>query len=118
MKAAEHTESRIGQVLKSARLHAGLGLRQAARLGTTSHATLNTYEKGGKTPVASTLIRLLESYHYRVDLSVIPRIRSKNGLERGEELSQVLELAAQFPANPQNTLAFPPFSRSGTLSKP
>lgn len=101
--------------LLQARQSAGLGLREAARLAGTSHATLKAYETGAKTPSVTTFLRLVEACNFSLDLELKPRIRSANGLSRGEELVQVLELAEQFPSKYQRlhpALDYPIFGRS------
>lgn len=103
-----------GLKLLQARQTAGLGLREAARLAGTSHATFKAYETGAKTPSVTTFLRLLEACNFSVDLELKPRIRSANGLTRGEELLQVLELAEQFPSRYQHSrpaLSYPVFGR-------
>ena len=103
-----------GQTLLKARTTAGLGLRQAARLANTSHATLSAYENDRKMPSVATFLRILEACNYSVDIALNPRIRQREGLLRGDELMQVLDLAEQFPAKHKKTLGFPKFpSRPG-----
>lgn len=100
--------------LRQARQTAGLGLREAARLAGTSHATFKAYETGAKTPSVTTFLRLVEACSFSVDLELKPRIRSANGLERGNELLQVLELAEQFPSKYEQSrpeLSYPVLSR-------
>ena len=92
----------IGPKLLQARQAAGLGLREAARRAGTSHATFKAYESGAKTPSVATFLRLVEACNFSVDMELKPRIRSANGLARGEELAQVLELAEQFPSRYQH----------------
>ena len=96
-----------GHTLVSARTAAGLGLREAARLAGTSHATLSAYEKGQKTPSVNTFLRILEACNYSVDIALHPRIREHRGLSRGDELVQVLQLTEQFPAKHKKTMGFP-----------
>jgi len=98
-------------LLHTARVRAGLSLREAARRGGTSHATLHAYEKGSKSPSIQVFIRLLEACSYAVDITVHPRIRQRNGMPRGDELQQVLDLAEQFPAKHLKNISFPKFER-------
>ncbi len=102
------TES-AGATLRAARTAAGLGLRELARRAGTSHATLSQYEHNIKVPSVAVFMRILEASGYSVDLTLRPRIRERNGMPRGEELAQVLELAEQFPSRPAPTLEFPRF---------
>ena len=101
--------SRYAAVLSAARAAAGLGLRELARRAGTSHATLSQYERGSKVPSVEVFLRLLEATDHAVDFALRPRVRERNGLARGEELAQVLELAEQFPSNPSRMLQFPRF---------
>ena len=98
-------------VLEAARKRSGLSLREIARRAGTSHATLSAYLRGTKTPSLETLMRIVESCGLALELSLQPRIRSANGLPRGEELEQVLRLAGQFPARPARDPRFPVFPR-------
>ncbi len=97
------------RILASARQRAGLSLRAAAERAGTSHATLVAYEKRRKTPTVTTFLRLLKAYGYAADIELSPRIRSQDGYPRGDELQDVLELAAQFPARHTKTLRYPKF---------
>ena len=99
----------LKNLLQNARKWAGLGLREAARLGGTSHATLLAYERGDKSPGIDTLTRLLHAQGFELEVRLHKRIRSVNGLERGEELIQVLELAEQFPSKRSKSLHEPAF---------
>ena len=98
-----------GTTLRAAREAAGLGLRELARRAGTSHATLSQYERNVKVPSVAVFMRILEASGYGVDITLRPRIRERNGMTRGEELRQVLELAEQFPSRPAATLEFPRF---------
>ena len=85
------------RLLRSARLDAGLSLRElAGRIG-TSHATLVAYESGTKEPKISTFLRVLHGCELKVDFELHRRVRWRNGLARGEELAMALELAEHFP---------------------
>ena len=96
-------------VLHRARKRAGLSLRAAAERAATSHATLVAYEKGRKSPSVTTYLRILHAYGYAADIELSPRIREQDGYPRGEELEEVLELAAQFPARHAKKLTYPRF---------
>ena len=98
-------------LLEAARTRSGLSLREIARRAGTSHATLSAYLHGTKTPSLETLVRIVESCGLAVDISLEPRIRSANGVPRGDELEQVLRLAAQFPARAARDPGFPVFPR-------
>ena len=62
----------LGSSLRRARLAAGLGLREVARLAGTSHATLNAYETNRKVPSIHTFVRILQACRYTVDVSLTP----------------------------------------------
>ena len=96
-------------LLASARARAGLSLRELAARARTSHATLSAYEKGRKVPTVTTYIRILEACGNVVDIRLLPRIRERDGIPRGEELESVLKLAAQFPAKASRHLELPAF---------
>jgi transcriptional regulator with XRE-family HTH domain len=96
-------------LLARARAEAGLSLRELAERAKTSHATISAYERGRKVPSVTTFIRILEACGNAVDISLLPRIREKDGIPRGEELESVLKLAAQFPAKASRHLDLPAF---------
>ena len=96
-------------LLASARADAGLSLRALAARANTSHATLSAYEKGRKVPSVTTFLRILEACGNAVDIQLLPRIRERDGIPRGEELESVLQLAAQFPAKASRHLELPAF---------
>jgi transcriptional regulator with XRE-family HTH domain len=103
--------TRIARQLREARIAAGLSLRELAARAGTSHATLAAYEQGRKMPGAATFLRILEAAGFAVDIELSPRIRVRDGIERGRELEDVLELAAQFPARHRKTIGFPKIVR-------
>ena len=98
-----------GQLLKSIRTQAGLGLREAARRADTSHATFRAYEIGNKIPTVETFLRLVESCNHSLEVIPLPRIKQHNGVLRGDELAEVLHLADQFPVSSAEKLMFPKF---------
>ncbi|MAT83327.1 MAG: hypothetical protein CMQ43_12215 [Gammaproteobacteria bacterium] len=99
--------NQVALTLRRARLDAGLSLRELARRAGTSHATILAYEQGTKTPGAATFLRLLEACGYGVQIRLDRRIRERDGLERGEELEQVLRLAEQFPVKVARHMSYP-----------
>ncbi len=105
------SRDQLVQLLERARERSGLSLREIARRAGTSHPTLIAYLKGRKMPSFATVMRILEACGLAGDVELSPRIRSRNGLDRGEELEAVLRLAAEFPARPKKTLTFPKFRR-------
>ena len=98
---------RTQNILRNARHASGLTLRALGARAGTSHTTLSAYENGSKIPKLDTFMRILHACDQAVDFELHPRIRSANGIPRGEELEQVLELAEQFPSNPMNNLNYP-----------
>lgn len=102
-----HDHDRIADTLRRARSAAGVSLRELGRRAGTSHATILAYEKGTKTPGAATFLRLLEACGYGVDIRLSPRIRRRDGIDRGEELEQVLRLAEQFPVRVPKKITYP-----------
>ena len=90
----------------------GLSLRQLARQANTSHATLNAYIKGSKSPSTTTLERIIGACGFTLDIDLRPRIRFSNGVPRGEELAAVLALAEQFPNRQTKTPPLPVFPRT------
>lgn len=99
----------IARTLRDARAAAGLSLRALARRAGTSHPTLLAYEQGRKVPGTATFVRILEACGLAVDFALSPRIRERDGLDRGEELAQVLLLAEQFPVRASRHLDCPRF---------
>jgi len=109
---AVNTADNFGsKLLRQAWQDSGLSLRQLGRQANTSHATLNAYMKGSKSPSTATLERIIGACGYAIDTSLRPRIRFSNGVPRGEELAQVLTLAEQFPARQDKELKLPIFSK-------
>lgn len=88
----------------------GFSLREVGRRAGTSHATLSAYLHGRKTPSVETLMRIIDACDYAVDWELRPRIRTRQGMSRGEELAQVLKLAEQFPSKPMKDPNYPKFS--------
>lgn len=107
-----HEQWAAGDALHDARVTAGLGVRELARRAGTSHATLLAYERGTKTPSVAVFLRLLRACGFAVDLDLERRVREADGIDRGDELRQVLELAEQFPARVSRTLDLPRFGAS------
>jgi transcriptional regulator with XRE-family HTH domain len=81
------------RLLRSARLQAGLTLRQLAAAAHTSHSTLAAYETGAKCPTVETLNRIVEAAGFRVEGNLARRADLFDHDARGRELADVLELA-------------------------
>lgn len=99
-------------LLRSARQDAGLTLRELAQRAGTSHSTLAAYESGSKSPNTATFDRIVRAAGFAVDIQLQRRHRHSDGLSRGEELVEVLELAAEFPARHTQHLEAPVFGRA------
>jgi transcriptional regulator with XRE-family HTH domain len=85
-------------LLRSARLRAGLTLRQLAAAAHTSHSTLAAYETGAKCPTVETLNHIVEAAGFRVESYLGPRAERFDRDARGRELADVLELAEALSA--------------------
>lgn len=105
--------SLAARTLRSARERAGLSLREAAKRAATSHSALSAYERGERTPTLATFFHILEALGFAVRVELDPRIRQHGGVDRGEELEQVLQLAERFPARERPEVVF-----SSIVAKP
>ncbi len=112
MKNDEYSNHRIAVLLRETRLKSKFSLRQTAKMAGTSHATILAYESGKKVPSVVVFLRILEAYGYSVDFILNPRIRYRDGIERGEELADVLRLAEQFPANVEQEMSYTKFGHA------
>ena len=93
-------------LIRTARERSGLTLRALGERAGTSHSTLAAYESGRTIPNVNTLDRILGAAGFAAEVTLELRIDRAN---RGKELEQVLELAAQFPARHAPRLEFPRF---------
>ena len=100
-----------GQLIRSARQHAGLTLRALAGRAATSHPTLSAYEADRVTPSTATLARIVRAAGCDLVVELRPRVGGADPGDRGRELLDVLELAAQFPARHAPRLDAPVFGR-------
>jgi len=98
--------------LRRARRRAGMSLRQLAGRAGTSHATLAAYESGRKVPSVETFDRILRASGVDPVLELTPAVGGTDPADRGRELAEVLELAAQFPARHTKQLRAPRFGAS------
>ena len=95
-------------LIRQARSGSGLSLRQLAHRAGTSHATLSAYEAGRVDPSVHTVQRIIRCAGFDPAVVLVPRVDpTESG--RGDELVQVLELAAQFPARHTRRLQYPRF---------
>ena len=81
------------RLIRSARLQAGLTLRQLAAAAHTSHSTLAAYETGAKCPTVETLNRIVEAAGFRIESRLGRPAERFDHDARGRELADVLELA-------------------------
>jgi transcriptional regulator with XRE-family HTH domain len=101
----------IAVTLRAARRRAGLTLRQLATLAGTSHSALASYESGAKVPRADTMARVLAAAGFAIEVRPSPNVAGRGRRRRGDELVDVLRLAALFPARHRQTLDAPKFGR-------
>jgi transcriptional regulator with XRE-family HTH domain len=101
------------KAVRRARVAAGLTLRALAERAGTSHATLAAYEAGRTVPRVDTLDRILRAAGYATDIELSPRpdATAHDRQAKGDELLQVLDLAAHFPARHRRRLDLPRFGQ-------
>jgi transcriptional regulator with XRE-family HTH domain len=100
------------QVIRRARLRAGLTLRALAERAGTSHSTLAAYEAGRTIPRVDTLARILRAAGFAGDIELSSRADGVHGRgTKAHELAQALDLADRFPAAHRPDLAYPVFGR-------
>jgi len=99
---------RAGTLLHLARNRAGLSLRRLAERSGTSHATIAAYEAGRVHPSLPVVERITRAAGFRLAIGLVPAV-DEPGHRRGDELVQVLELAALFPARHTPDLRYPRF---------
>lgn len=102
---------RCAGTLRRAREAAGLTLRELAERSGTSHSTLAAYESGRVVPRVDTLDRILRAAGYGSDIVLHrrPDATAEERRAKGDELRQVLDLAAQFPARHEPDPVHPRF---------
>ena len=84
-------------------------LRELAGRAHTSHATIAAYEAGRVAPTTDTFERVVRAAGFEVESALVRTLPVADRAERGQELVEVLELAAQFPAQHHRTLRCPVF---------
>lgn len=98
-------------LLRDARLAAGLSQAELAERSGTSQATLCSYERGNKAPSAPTLERILAAAGRRLTTAPTARPVCSPGaaaLEHaGRTLVEVIELAAHLPISHERSRPFP-----------
>ncbi len=105
-------DAQVAGALRRARTAAGLSLRELAARAGTSHSTLVAYEQGRKAPSVPTFLRILDACGFATDFQLSLRVRERDGLPRGRELEEVLNLAAQFPARHAKAMRYPKFGHA------
>lgn len=100
--------------LRTCRTRAGLTLRELGERAGTSHSTLAAYEAGRVVPSVQTLERIVRAAGFELDAELSRSVAGPDREERGRELMEVLQLAAQFPARHSRTLRFPRFGPAGS----
>lgn len=98
-------------LITRARQRAGMTLRDLAARARTSHSTIAAYGTGRVVPSVATMDRIIAAAGFATDVRLERRVREANGLDRGDELAQVLMLAEQFPARHSPMLDAPVFGR-------
>lgn len=100
-----------GVIIRSARLEAGLSLRDLAARAATSHATIAAYESGRSSPNVMTFDRIVRACGLAIEPTLAPRVDATpdERAGRGRELLDALELAAMFPTRHEPTLTAPRF---------
>ncbi len=95
-------------LIRRARTNAGFSLRYLAGRAGTSHATLSAYETGHVNPSMQIVQRIVRAAGFALTFDLIPVVGDAD-CSRGDELVQVLELAAQFPSRHTRDLVYPRF---------
>ena len=95
--------------LRNCRHRSGYTLRALADRADTSHSALAAYEAGRKVPSSATLERILRAAGYELEVRAVKVPVPMGGVERGQELEEVLELAAMFPTRHDPVLRAPIF---------
>ena len=99
-------------IIRTARARSKLSLRALATRAGTSHATLSAYENGRVDPTIDVLSRIVAAAGWSLETNLLGSPLDLHGLQRGDELVAVLELAEHFPARHAPELEFPPFGSS------
>ena len=102
----------IGDVIREARLSAGLRQRELADRSATSQEAISAYERGRKDPSASTASRILAAAGCRlVGVPAGRAVWTPTAAElerRGRVLAQVVDLAERLPGKQRGRLNYPP----------
>lgn len=85
------------ELLRSARIRAGLSQRGLARLAGVRQPMVAAYEAGRRQPTLTTLHRLVRAAGQELDVVAYPASRLPDPARSGHRLEQVLELADRLP---------------------
>ncbi|MEX2394330.1 MAG: helix-turn-helix transcriptional regulator [Actinomycetota bacterium] len=92
------------EMIRDARLDAGLSQAKLARRAGIPRSVLNAYERGHRQPGANALASILAAAGFRLEA------RPMIDLERNAKiLAQVIELTESLPRKRRGALRFPPF---------
>jgi transcriptional regulator with XRE-family HTH domain len=92
------------EMIRDARIDAGLSQAKLARRAGIPRSVLNAYERGHRQPGANTLASILAATGHRLE------VRPMVDLERnGRILAEVIDLAESLPRKRRGPLRYPPF---------
>jgi len=111
----------IGDVIREARLKAGLNQTELAHRSATSQEAISAYERGRKDPATSTVSRILAAAGWTLVEAPLGRAvwtPTPAELERrGRVLAQVIDLAERLPSKKRGHLRYPPIHISAQQIK-
>ncbi len=95
-------------MLPSMRSHRDLSQAELARRSGIPRTAINAYERGSRTPTATTLMRLAEACGLAITATAPPAI---DLTANATTFEQLLDLAELLPTRPRKRLEFPPLSK-------
>jgi hypothetical protein len=95
----------IATLVTRLRTRRGYSQAELARRSGVPRTAINAYERGHRSPTATTLARLAEACGYSLDVTPRDRIDEQAS---ARALEQALDLAELLPVRRRKTLAFPP----------
>jgi transcriptional regulator with XRE-family HTH domain len=87
------------------RQESGYSQAELARRSGVPRTAINAYERGHRTPTATTLVRLAEACGYTLSIRRRPTIDLDSN---ARSLEQVLDLSEMLPRRQRDELTFPP----------
>lgn len=112
----------IGDVIREARLDAGLRQTELAERSATSQEAISAYERGRKDPSTSTVSRILAAAGWGLVGAPVGRAvwtPTATELERrGRVLAQVIDLAERLPGKRRGHLSYPPLRQPAPQAGP